>query len=106
MDGGNDEFYDETLTIKHVPWLLDKEVEVIASHDLAFLPSYPGMWGRLKSDNKKVHAGLCGLHVYDPVSPRASLLRMLNWGGDEIDEGWLKEHDARLVADKWIEATS
>jgi len=103
--GGND-FYDPTINIKHVPWSLDKEVEVIASHNLAFLPSYPGMWGKLKSDNKQVHAGLCNVLVYDPAKPRAPLLKMLEWGRDEIDEGWLKLHDARVVAEQWLEVAS
>jgi len=94
---------DKYFEIRHIGWSLDGEVETIASQDLAFLPAYPGKWGKLKSDNKSVHAGLCGLHTYNPQTSKASIVELMNWGADEIDEGWLKEHDARVVSNLWKE---
>lgn len=56
----------------HVKWELDKENAVIASHDIALLPPYPGPWGAVKSDNKMHTAAVCGLpstsgHNYDEL---------------------------------------
>lgn len=51
-------------------WSLEQENEVIAAHDIALLPPYPGAWGLLKSDNKRLTAGACnvpatsGLHYH------------------------------------------
>jgi hypothetical protein len=92
---------NERITIHNKKWTLAGEVEELRKHDLAYLPSYPGRWGKLKSDNKQVHAGYCGLHAYDPEHPKAPLVKMLGWGPDLIDEGWLKDHDAELVAKQW-----
>jgi glycosyltransferase involved in cell wall biosynthesis len=46
-----------------VPWSLDKENEIIAAHDLAILPPYPGPWGEVKSNNRVLTAMACGLPV-------------------------------------------
>ena len=44
-------------------WELDTEVDTLSSHDIAILPPYPGPWGRVKSNNKALSAGACGLPV-------------------------------------------
>lgn len=44
-------------------WTLEKENEILAAHDVALLPPYPGPWGRLKTNNKKLTAWACGLPV-------------------------------------------
>jgi glycosyltransferase involved in cell wall biosynthesis len=44
-------------------WKLEEENAVIASHDIAVLPSYPGPWGEVKSNNKTLTAWACGLPV-------------------------------------------
>jgi len=46
-------------------WKLDEEVEVLASHDIALLPPYPGPWGSVKSNNKTLTAWACALPVID-----------------------------------------
>lgn len=51
--------------IYYTRWDLDKENAVLASHDIALLPPYPGPWGKVKSDNKKHTALACGLPVTD-----------------------------------------
>ena len=53
-------------------WELQNEVNVIAAHDIAILPPYPGPWGEVKSNNKRVTAAACGLpvasgHDYDEL---------------------------------------
>lgn len=104
MDGQpTDKWLSKYINIEHVNWSLDTEVETISAHDMAFLPSYPGIWGKVKSDNKAVHAGYCGLLTYDPAKPKAAFEKMLSWGADELDGGWLKEHDASVVAETWKE---
>jgi hypothetical protein len=51
--------------IYHTQWSLEKENEVLSSHDLALLPPYPGPWGEVKSNNKRLTAWACGLPVTD-----------------------------------------
>lgn len=49
--------------IYNTRWRVDSENEVLSSHDIALLPPYPGPWGEVKSDNKKVTAYANGLPV-------------------------------------------
>lgn len=42
-------------------WTLETEVKTIAAHDIAILPPYPGPWGKVKSNNKRIQAILCGI---------------------------------------------
>ncbi len=54
--------------IYHARWDVDHENEVIANHDIALLPKYPGPWGSVKSNNKWLTAWACGLPVTDGES--------------------------------------
>ena len=49
--------------IYHVDWNIEQENEILASHDIALLPPYPGAWGKVKSNNKPLTAWACGLPV-------------------------------------------
>jgi hypothetical protein len=51
--------------VYHAQWSLEKENEILSSHDLAILPPYPGPWGAVKSNNKRLTAWACGLSVTD-----------------------------------------
>lgn len=53
--------FSDAFPIYHVLWSLDKEVEVLAAHDVALLPPYPGPWGEVKSNNKDLTAWACGI---------------------------------------------
>lgn len=55
--------FTNRLPVYHTLWQLDREVEILAAHDLALLPPYPGPWGRVKSNNKMLTAWACGLPV-------------------------------------------
>jgi hypothetical protein len=55
----------DAFAIYHTRWSLEKENAVIASHDIALLPPYPGPWGKVKSNNKTLTAWACGLPVWD-----------------------------------------
>lgn len=55
----------ERFPVYHVKWSLDRENEVIANHDIAILPPYPGMWGKVKSNNKNMTALACGVPTSD-----------------------------------------
>ncbi|KPJ87098.1 MAG: hypothetical protein AMJ53_18670 [Gammaproteobacteria bacterium SG8_11] len=60
------QMYEETpFPVYHVKWRLDQENAILADHDIALLPPYPGPWGDLKSNNKKLTAWACGLPVTD-----------------------------------------
>lgn len=54
-----------SFPVYHADWELDQENEVLASHDIALIPPYPGAWGRVKSNNKILTAWACGLPVTD-----------------------------------------
>lgn len=42
-------------------WTIDAEPSVIAGHDIALLPPYPGPWGWVKSNNRQLTAWACGI---------------------------------------------
>lgn len=54
-----------SFPIYFVRWSLEQENEIIAAHDLALLPAYPGPWGHVKSDNKRATALACGVPTVD-----------------------------------------
>ena len=56
-------YITDKFPIYHVAWSLEKEIEIIKSHDVALLPPYPGPWGKLKTPNKRLTAWACGLPV-------------------------------------------
>lgn len=49
------------IPVQHMGWSIDCENEVIADHDIALLPPFPGRWGEVKSNNKRLTAWACGL---------------------------------------------
>ena len=67
MDDKPRDYWDITdkFPVSMVKWELDREVEVIAAHDIAILPPYPGPWGRIKTNNKALHAWACNVAVSD-----------------------------------------
>lgn len=97
----NDNWASNYINIEHQRWTLDTEVAVVASHDLAFLPDYPGRWGKLKSDNRAIHAGYCGRHVYIPGRTDMALDALVQFDPTFIDKDILKQHDAEVVAKQW-----
>lgn len=67
MDDRPEETWNFTseYPVYYVRWNLEQENQIIAAHDIALLPPYPGPWGRLKSNNKRLTAWACGLPVTD-----------------------------------------
>lgn len=55
----------DALTFYYTRWSLAHENEILASHDIALLPPYPGPWGKVKSNNKYLTAWASGLAVSD-----------------------------------------
>lgn len=53
----------KVFPIYYVRWMTETQASVIASHDIAILPPYPGVWGKVKSNNKMLTAWACGLPV-------------------------------------------
>lgn len=49
--------------VYYTRWTLETEAATLAAHDIALLPPYPGPWGKVKSDNKRLVAGACNLPV-------------------------------------------
>ena len=56
---------DNQIPIYHTEWTLAQENAVIAAHDIAILPPYPGPWGKVKSNNRQLTAWACGLPATD-----------------------------------------
>lgn len=59
------QFTGTSFPVYHTRWNLENENEIIASHDIALLPPYPGPWGKVKSNNKTLTAWACGIPVTD-----------------------------------------
>ena len=97
----NDNWASNYINIEHQRWTLDTEVAVIASHDLAFLPDYPGRWGKLKSDNRVIHAGYCGRHVYIPGRTDMALDALVQFDPTCTDKGKLEKYAAKTIAKQW-----
>lgn len=57
--------FGDEIRISYAPWSLGHEAAMLAAHDVALLPPYPGPWGRVKSDNKRMTATWAGLPVTD-----------------------------------------
>jgi hypothetical protein len=55
----------DRVQMYYTRWNLERENEIIAGHDIALLPPYPGPWGRVKSNNKMLTAWACGLPTTD-----------------------------------------
>lgn len=51
------------IPVYHARWTIDTECQILAAHDIALLPPYPGPWGKLKSNNKQLTAWACDLPV-------------------------------------------
>jgi hypothetical protein len=62
------ELFRPGFPVNYVRWSLDQENEVLAGHDIALLPPYPGPWGAVKSNNKKLTAWASGLPVASAMS--------------------------------------
>jgi len=79
--------------VYHVRWELEQENAIIAAHDIAILPPYPGSWGRVKSNNRILTAWACGIPATDCESYKEMVMLMD------------PETRARLGADgrKWVE---
>lgn len=61
----------DAFPVEYWGWSLAHENEIIASHDIAVLPPYPGPWGKVKSDNRSQTAEACGLPVTSGFDYRA-----------------------------------
>lgn len=52
-----------TCPVYYRRWSMKDENETLAAHDIALLPPYPGPWGKVKSNNKRLTAAASGLPV-------------------------------------------
>lgn len=98
----------DAFPIYHVPWSLEKENEIIAAHDLAVLPPYPGPWGKVKSNNRMLTAVACGVPVVGGldyadlevfVSSTNRRINYVNWMAKVFSAGF----NPALSAQQWEE---
>lgn len=59
------QLFGDEVSLDFSLWSLENEVSILSSHDIALLPPYPGPWGKVKSNNKRLTAWACGLPVAD-----------------------------------------
>lgn len=90
--------------VYHARWSLDRENVMLAEHNVALLPAYPGPWGRMKSINRSVTAWACGLPVvsgldYDQMARLADPDERLRFA--RIGESMLPGYTAEFVAAAW-----
>jgi len=88
-------------------WSLHTEIEIMMAHDIALLPPYPGIWGTVKSNNKKLTAWACGLPVVDGMRYDENLIKLVDsamlrreaghGGRAKVEEA----HDVRQTARDW-----
>ncbi len=69
MDGRPDQplRFGQNIRVYHVQWAWEREVEILASHDIALLPPIPGPWGSVRGSAKELSAWACRLPVTDGV---------------------------------------
>jgi len=98
----------DAFPIYYVEWSLKHENSIIAEHDIALLPPYPGPWGRLKTNNKTLTAWACGLPVTDGQEyytlrtlATDEAARQINAaaGWKNLNRNYLTEHTAA----QWLE---
>lgn len=100
--------HNYSFPITYVKWQLDREVEILARHDIALLPPYPGPWGMVKSDNKVATAFACGLPALSGWDYQ--LLRGYVMSASErqqhgtLPRSWLeRKYDIKRSAAEWQE---
>jgi len=93
----------DLFPIYNVKWDLTQEVDVLTAHDVALLPPYPGPWGKVKSNNKKLTAWACGLPVttgehYAELYDLCHMLEMRQSLGSagrfDVETNWRAEQSA------------
>lgn len=92
--------------IYHISWELDKENQVIAEHDIAILPQYPGPWGGLKSSNRIVTAHACNVPATtaDSWEDFWNIATVTSIRAKRAERGlaWVQEcYDVRQSAAEW-----
>ena len=81
-------YLESDMPIHYVRWALHQENEVLAAHDIALLPPYPGPWGAVKSNNKTLTAWAAGLPVssgltYDTLEQLVKLAALRQGTADD-----------------------
>jgi len=95
--------WTDRFPIYYTRWSLGAEVKTIASHDIAILPQYPGPWGRVKSDNKRITAQLCGVpwhdgQDYDDLHELATSAQLRSDRATDIDRS---RYNVKVSAQEW-----
>lgn len=100
--------FGDDLPVIHVAWSLENENRILAEHDVALCPPYPGAWGKVKSNNKKVTAWACGLptedgETYELMAELISNQQNRAFNGHVNREWFLRDFVADKSAAEWSE---
>lgn len=90
----------------YVRWQRDSFWDVLTSADIALLPEYPGLWGKMKSENKIITAWWAGLPVSDATDYRRLVSLMTDWQlreaiGRENRERAEKDYPIQTSVEEW-----
>lgn len=101
-------YISDQFPIAHQRWSLEGENQVIASHDVALLPPYPGPWGKIKTNNKTLTAWACGLpvttgHDWNDLLGCATLSNYRFMKAQQGYEELTTNYDVRKTAHDWLE---
>lgn len=94
------------IPTRYERWTLARENEIIAGHDIALLPPYPGPWGKVKSNNKRLTAWACGLPVvggedYDTLRALVGDAEQRQAAADWGMKTLLRDYTAERSARQW-----
>ena len=98
--------FTNSFPVYFVPWQLEREAQIIAAHDIAIVPPYPGPWGAVKSNNKLLTAWACGLPVcdcqdYDYLYELATDSGLRNHEASEGYSRLIRDFDIEQSAKQW-----
>lgn len=103
----NDWGFSIMFPIYYTRWNLAQENEIIANHDIALVPPYPGAWGKVKSNNRALTAWACGLPAvsgtnYGELESHVRNAKAREYGAN-LGRSFLSDFDVRQSAEQWQE---
>jgi len=94
----------DDIPILYSTWELDKEPAMIAKHDIALLPPFPGPWGKVKSNNKQMTAAACNV-VYTDGMDYKEMVRLMDHEERkktaQVQGTVVPEYDVKISAEEW-----
>jgi hypothetical protein len=96
----------KAFPIYYIKWQAETHASTMAAHDIAILPPYPGIWGKVKSNNKMLTAWACGLPVtlgenYDEAEMLVQSAQMRQQLGRSGRQEVERNYNVKASAEEW-----